>query len=1032
MAHGEINHRRPTISFENIAIFKTDEDAFSHLSNSGSGIDLVENVQSANFAFSIDNKREGELGDKEYIDSNYVRAPEVALTISKYENMDGLFTDFFSGGKMSDTNKDRNFYMFFSDQKNQDVFPGAAESRGHSQLINNMTDISGKDILAFGNAFLSNVSINQSVGGLLESEYQYTCSNILAEKVRIENVDPDQNIAYANLFDNMDTDKNMGSNNRFKEALKAPKDSGSHKATGFLGFISKFGGQLPLHGDRDRAEPPFTNIDAGFTPSGKSLVVADVGNAFALSPTGFRDLAVYVISGTYRTTGVRELMVPSGFCFNLVHETDETQSIRATGFSITGGGGAHSVAALNTSQLNSYTGHWVTTAITGGNNVRISFVKTGSANPTGGPPCYIVSGFNLTHETSQIFGTGLEPNFFPHQTNYNFATPYKPGTGVLTKNPFGPTGGISFALRAFHESPAPNGGLTQIVDGNHIMPFTGISGYGFNLGGTGTHALPLPMQGVTNVGPQPLTQVSGDTLINHSGNLILVDSIPNVMFYIGRSIYGGGTEPSSAFLGTQPIFSGSSTGARDFFYTGIYSATDLPLLFRGTDKRFEIPHNSQITTGSVILKDLFIKKTGEYVVSNPAIQLTGSQQQQTISAKLGNMPTGKGTRFSHVDSTGKGAAYNTLQPYLKSNKTTASGGFYPYYKTHINITTADPDVREFLINSQNIQNFSIDIPIQRRNVYSLGKQYPVYKKEVFPSDCSFSFSNLVSTFVTGEVGSDKVNLKSFLNENESYIINFSGENYYDDRNFRRTQDLPPNTVDEEPADMDIAGTGLVYNSFNYVITGAKLSSLNFNNGGVDGGATSSNLEFKFDKENFLETFSIPISGRISGATDDIANVYRMTNIETGAGFKSNLDVMFVTFSVFATISGERSSASPTIVNTDFGTIRAFNGKQTITVVMAANGSSVSPLENRVIDWPNCIVSGCRIKSFNSTPSVEEVRAVPDNNIAANPGFIGSDQQSLQSLLDSDRVSIAEIEVNTNTFNPDDVIFFQIATKSAGG
>ena len=93
MAHGEVNHNRPIITYENIALFKSDKHAFFPSSNSGSGIDLVENVQSANFSFSIDNKRKGELGSKIHLDTNFVRAPEVQLEISKYENMDGLFTD---------------------------------------------------------------------------------------------------------------------------------------------------------------------------------------------------------------------------------------------------------------------------------------------------------------------------------------------------------------------------------------------------------------------------------------------------------------------------------------------------------------------------------------------------------------------------------------------------------------------------------------------------------------------------------------------------------------------------------------------------------------------------------------------------------------------------------------------------------------------------------------------------------------------------------------------------------------------------
>ena len=132
-------------------------------------------------------------------------------------------------------------------------------------------------------------------------------------------------------------------------------------------------------------------------------------------------------------------------------------------------------------------------------------------------------------------------------------------------------------------------------------------------------------------------------------------------------------------------------------------------------------------------------------------------------------------------------------------------------------------------------------------------------------------------------------------------------------------------------------------------------------------------------------------------------------MQTGTGFSGAVD-----FASFNSLDFGANLFGPTdaglIRDTNLGTIKAFNGKKTIQMVVAANN-------NRQIDWDNSIVSGGQVKNVNSSPTEAEILAVP----AFNVGNVFN--------IATDRLSIADIEINTNEFNPNDVIFFHLTTES---
>ena len=126
----------------------------------------------------------------------------------------------------------------------------------------------------------------------------------------------------------------------------------------------------------------------------------------------------------------------------------------------------------------------------------------------------------------------------------------------------------------------------------------------------------------------------------------------------------------------------------------------------------------------------------------------------------------------------------------------------------------NPDV--LLLDLNVIQNFSLDLNFQRKNIYSIGKKYPVVKKAIYPSEGSLSISSLPSN-ISG--GNSNKTLKDFLDLNDIYDIKINLPNKRND-------------------------------NFNFLISGARISSLR------DSMSISKNLSsdisFDFDVYNFIK------------------------------------------------------------------------------------------------------------------------------------------------------------------------------------
>jgi hypothetical protein len=165
-----INEKRPAISYENIAMLQSSAPAYSIESNSGQNVAFLPLVQSIEVSFDIPRNNAGEIGSKGFINQSFQNAPDVSLKINSYEDFSKLFENLFTGSFLNENlDFDRNFYAVLNDERGFDI---------------SKEDISGKQILSFGNCYLNGVTMSQSVNGLIQSSYDFVGSNLTAQEIK--------------------------------------------------------------------------------------------------------------------------------------------------------------------------------------------------------------------------------------------------------------------------------------------------------------------------------------------------------------------------------------------------------------------------------------------------------------------------------------------------------------------------------------------------------------------------------------------------------------------------------------------------------------------------------------------------------------------------------------------------------------------------------------------------------------------------------------------------------------------------------
>ena len=110
-----INANRPTITYENIAVFQSNSPAHDTSSNYATGISFVPLAESVEISFGVDEKLVREIGNKQFSEKQSYLAPDVNFSLSKKESFTGLFN------QLTGTDTDTNFYVAIKDKKSEGV-----------------------------------------------------------------------------------------------------------------------------------------------------------------------------------------------------------------------------------------------------------------------------------------------------------------------------------------------------------------------------------------------------------------------------------------------------------------------------------------------------------------------------------------------------------------------------------------------------------------------------------------------------------------------------------------------------------------------------------------------------------------------------------------------------------------------------------------------------------------------------------------------------------------------------------------------
>lgn len=161
--------RNRTIYSNEILMVAPSATGSQYLNDGGAGESLIrqlKRVQNVNYGFSINRTDTYQFGQLARIDSAVLSAPTVSLDFSYYltdgqnENLLGFDntenSNFLSESFINDQDG-RNFYIYTADQKN-DAIGSISDLEAQSD--------GNKSVIGIGNCYITNYSVNASVGGL--------------------------------------------------------------------------------------------------------------------------------------------------------------------------------------------------------------------------------------------------------------------------------------------------------------------------------------------------------------------------------------------------------------------------------------------------------------------------------------------------------------------------------------------------------------------------------------------------------------------------------------------------------------------------------------------------------------------------------------------------------------------------------------------------------------------------------------------------------------------------------------------------
>ena len=585
------NSNRQIIRYNNIALFQSDTGANLARSNSGHHLSFLPYVQSMDFSFDVNRSNNSAIGTKNFINQSSQIGPDVSFSINTYEDFGNLFNNLFIDNdtvrntKQLDT--DRNFYAIIGESGGSDI---------------SSQDLSGQDVLGFGNCFLNTVSIRQNVGGFIESSYSFTASNVQAQKA-------ENRVVYYNDFEHLDIQDYHQAHYSSSENKVVGSVDGELTAAELEDGRGLTVTRTHLEGiDFGEGDGIAQTENRSGLQGNRSLVIYDGALINRVGFSGFEPDVNYATSGTFLNrhghirinyeTGSTGLQ---GYPGSRSLKSTQTQIGDTTGtFHVTGILGTKDGLMPNQGQI-------VISHRKSGNWAQVDYVDRGfSAIPDN---TVTIQNFRTEPgESEYIYVSGTQPLTWGEAYS-GAAGNYSSGQGRLAV--------IDTAEKYQKLLQYLTGSGTNELTGNHSFAWIGLTDTGSN--DEGTPSLPSDFKWINGITYD--YNASGTGFVSGQG---VGSDQPDNSQGAGHAvsgedfvhIYPGTGDPNTSYQ----VYQASRWNDADF--SGAFGA--------GTPRAQMVSgYILERITSSTHLSDLTIRKLDEYEVDAPSFDLTGDQSQST-------------------------------------------------------------------------------------------------------------------------------------------------------------------------------------------------------------------------------------------------------------------------------------------------------------------------------------------------------------------------------------------------------------------
>jgi len=830
-----INPNRPIITYENVALFQSQTPAHSAVSNSGSNLSFLPLVQGIDFSVDIPRTNVGALGAKNFIDQSNRNAPDVNFTINIFEDFGNLFSGLVSGANTrDDLNIDRNFYAYIAPERGVDARKDRSANDVRYYCVESLSSANTDVAVPYSGTTLYEEDFDGSNRTVLNTYTEPTGVEIAVTSGKVYYGDKPTHwhgegnnnslipfhlagkqfgfhtnryapnrISVLSLEDNADVDvyvnviNGINGTPTYSASLNAGEtyvfEDSTTTATIIIDSTKNIlcskegdGGDklllAPVETDIYRSKNNYEfNVLNNAPQTDSNYHVYDPYGAFANDIIGQQGQQLILNSGISGTRYAGYFNDNVNFSRATVQAQYYTNSIQQGDFGIYyttefvgffrarhNGSYGFRVASDDASYL------WIGDQATGG------FTTSNATINNGGTHGNTSRSATVNLQSGKVYAFRAMQGENAGGANFNvYFTP--------------PGGSETSDFAGYFYTYSGSNKIDPIV--LNIQ-----SAYGFyNFTSDASGVANIFTEAVGHIGYSKLTKYQAfassesSSISTDTPNWTVVAPYPNtdvnISYYSGSSwqpwsgfnLDGTKTNPAVNYdfdplIGVR-LWKMESTKPVAFFIND--EDNDKEILIGWNDER--LPENQTsfgqfLSFGNCFLNNISISQSVNGLMQSQYSFTASNVQAEEVNAHDVGFDSllYTGVSVPSIDLTGAQTQNLTTNiSGVDEYYSNSSDRVVPHYSTNITISGSN-SVGNFLIKSDSIQNFELELPINRKTIYSLGKKHPVARKALFPIESTFNFSNRVSSF---EVDGERANLKDFLNTDETYTLFIDGTDY---------------------------------------------------------------------------------------------------------------------------------------------------------------------------------------------------------------------------------------------------------------